>query len=165
MAADLNRKTGFYACIAILGILLDQGCKYAAVTRLKDKGDITLIRGVLSLTYTENKGAAFGMLPGGRFLFAAFALVVTVGAFVYIRRILKNGGASTVCLWLALIGAGAAGNLIDRIARGYVVDFIYFSIIDFPVFNIADIFVVCSCFMLVITLLTDKEETKMGGVG
>ena len=163
MAGNLKGKTVFFAAAAAVGVLLDQASKYAVINTLKDKEDMTLIKGVLSLTYTENRGAAFGMLPGGQLLFAAFALFVTAAAFVYIRRILKNGGSLAVCLWLSLVSAGAVGNLIDRVDRGFVVDFIYFSIIDFPVFNIADIFVVCSCFMLVITLLTDKDEKKTGG--
>ena len=70
-----------------------------------------------------------------------------------------------VCLWLSLISAGAIGNMIDRVARGRVIDFIYFSVIDFPVFNIADIFIVFSCFMLVISLFAVKDDdSKAGGV-
>ena len=165
MLKSLCRKTSFYAAVAILGVLLDQASKYAVIRSLMNKEDIILIKGVLSLTYAENQGAAFGILPGGRLLFTCFAVLVTAGAFVYIRRILKSGGPSIMCLWLSLISAGAIGNMIDRIARGSVIDFIYFSVIDFPVFNIADIFIVFSCFMLVISLFAVKDDdSKAGGV-
>ena len=131
-------------------VLLDQGTKYLAIRYLRGSSGISLIDNVLNLRYLENRGMAFGLLQNKIlflvltcivFFVAIIYLFIKAPATVYYRPLLYTA---------AIVFAGAMGNFIDRVFRGYVVDFIYFSLIDFPVFNVADIYVVCSGVLLII---------------
>ncbi len=128
------------AIVIILMVLLDQLVKYWALIKLSAIGTIPLIDGVFHLTYVENRGAAFGILQDQRWLFLVMTpIILAVLAYVlhkkYIRT--KLGRVSVY-----LIAAGAVGNLIDRAWHGFVVDLFDFRLIHFPVFNVADIYVV-----------------------
>ena len=128
---------------------LDQGSKYFVLTRLKNTPDIILIPGVLQLHYLENRGMAFGLFEGKIPVFVILCvLFFCVFLYIYIKIPKTRYYLPLICTALVL-AAGAVGNLIDRVFRGYVIDFIYFSLIDFPVFNMADIYVVCSGIFLV----------------
>ena len=124
---------------------LDQLTKWLTVVNLKGADPLVLIEGVFDLTYLENRGAAFGMMQGARWWFVAFTSVVMLallGVLLFSRyrryRLLNAG--------LILIVAGGIGNLIDRIVNGFVVDMLHFHIaainFDFPVFTVADCYVV-----------------------
>ena len=116
-------------------ILIDQVTKLLALSQLK--GNL------------ENRGMAFGMLQGKIPLLIALCLLFfCVFLYIYIKIPKTRYYLPLICTALVL-AAGAVGNLIDRVFRGYVIDFIYFSLIDFPVFNMADIYVVCSGIFLV----------------
>ena len=148
--------------VAVL-VAVDQLVKVWAVTSLASVGTIPLIPDVLQLTYVENRGAAFNLLENHQWLFILFAFVV-IGV---ICAALLRGYAQTVAgrLALVLICAGAVGNLIDRIFRNFVVDMIHFTLIDFPVFNVADIFVcvgVALFFYYMIFEHKDADEQKDG---
>ena len=124
--------------IAVL-IVLDQYTKYLAVVRLKDKPAYPIINGVLEFNYLENHGAAFGMLQNQR-VFFIFVEVIVLGVIAYILyKAPAKKKYIRMHLMLSLIAAGAIGNMIDRIRLNYVVDFIYIVIINFPIFNLADI--------------------------
>ena len=160
-----NRNTRFPAAVlvGVLLVFLDQYTKFLAVTYMKPRGAVSLIPGVLELRYLENRGAAFGMLQNRQWVFVVFAIVcIIVCAWIGLRLAVSGRHtASRICL--AILAAGAAGNLIDRISRGFVVDFIYFSLIRFPVFNIADVCVSLSTVALVILVLffyRDEEDGK-----
>ena len=144
--------------IGIILVFLDQYTKYLAVTYLKPIGSFPLIPGVLELRYLENRGAAFGILQNRQWVFIVFAIVcVIVCAWIGMRLAVSHTHpALRVCL--ALLAAGAAGNLIDRVSLGYVVDFIYFSLIHFPVFNLADACVSLGTAALVILVLFVYRE-------
>ncbi len=156
----------FCAVLFCAALLLDQFTKYLAAGRLKGAAPRVLIPGVLQLQYLENRGAAFGMLQNRQWIFIAFALVMILVCAVYVLKLPAGRRYDPLRLCLVFLGAGAAGNLADRIVRGYVVDFIYVSAIDFPVFNVADIYVSCSVVVLVILVLfvyngkEDEEERK-----
>ena len=136
--------------LTLLLILVDQGTKLLALSQLKGNPDIILIPGVLQLKYLENRGMAFGMLQGKIPLLITLCLLFfCVFLYIYIKIPKTRYYLPLICTALVL-AAGAVGNLIDRVFRGYVIDFIYFSLIDFPVFNIADMYVVCSGILLVI---------------
>lgn len=162
MALPVRNDSAFRTARAFRGIFfivltaaLDQLTKYLAYKGLYEsgKGSCPLIPGVLSLQYLENRGAAFGMMQGRSFLFAVFAVLVIAAAFVCYMR--SPAGRKFLPFRIAMTGlvSGALGNLIDRLFRGYVIDFIYFSIIDFPVFNVADICVSLSEVLLLVLIL------------
>ncbi len=131
-------------------IALDQYTKYLAVKFLGDGKHISLIPGVLELLYVQNRGAAFGILQNARvFFFIISAAALCVVAYILLR-IPESNHYRPLRLCLYFVAGGAIGNLIDRIALSYVRDFIYFSLIDFPVFNVADIYITCSAFALII---------------
>ena len=142
-------------------IAFDLFPKSIAVNALDGGKRIPLIPGVLEFYYIQNRGAAFGIFQDGTFilgLVSAIALAVLI--FVYLR---VPDGKKYLPLRLVLIfiAAGAAGNLYDRITLQYVRDFIYFSLIDFPVFNVADIYVTCSVFILAYLILFYYKEEDL----
>ncbi|MCI9313411.1 MAG: signal peptidase II [Lachnospiraceae bacterium] len=145
--------------IALVG--LDQYTKYLAVIHLKDKPAYSIVSGILELNYLENKGAAFGMLQNQKAFFI-FVAVVILGVIGYV--LLKTPDSKKyrlLHLLLSLIAAGAIGNMIDRIRLNYVVDFIYFVLINFPIFNVADMYVTVSTVALVILLLFVYNENDL----
>lgn len=129
---------------------LDQGSKYLVLTRLKNSPDIILIPGVLQLHYLENRGMAFGLFEGKIPVFVILCVLFFCVFFYVYARIPRTGYYLPLTITSLIMVSGALGNFIDRVFRKYVVDFIYFSLIDFPVFNMADIYVVCSGILLVI---------------
>lgn len=146
----MNRHTnqGRRIACAAAGILLltgfDQLTKQLARTNLKNAPDVILIDRVLQLHYLENRGAAFGILQNRQWVFLLLAACFIAAAGFFYFRILPETSFFPMRACLVFLISGAAGNLIDRAFSGYVTDFIYFSLIDFPVFNFADICVCCS---------------------
>lgn len=116
---------------------------------------ITIIKDFFNITYVKNIGAAFSILSGGRFLLIIIALIAI---YIIYKLLIKNKNLNRINIinYSLLIG-GIIGNLIDRIIRGYVVDYLDFTIFNynFPIFNIADICIVISCVLLIFTI---KEE-------
>ena len=136
--------------IILVLTLLDQVRKHLVLTYLKGENDISLISGVLQLRYIENRGMAFGLFEGKIPVFVILCLLFFC-LFVYVyARIPRTRYYLPLAVTSVIMVSGALGNFIDRVFRGYVVDFIYFSLIDFPVFNMADIYVVCSGILLVL---------------
>lgn len=149
--------------IILLSVIADRLTKLLAVTHLKESGvgSVDIISDVLSLTYHENRGAAFGMLADSRWIFMIFSVVGILAVLVYLFFFKENNKLITSSL--ALIAGGGIGNMIERISNGYVVDFIYFEIIDFPIFNVADICVTCGSFLLIIYLLSTLKQGDVQG--
>ncbi|MDO5776061.1 MAG: signal peptidase II [Eubacteriales bacterium] len=137
----------------IVLIALDQITKYAAVAGLRDSGPYVILDNVLELLYIENRGAAFGIMNGMRIFFLILAPLISCVLLAGIACIPKERKYLPLKFTLSAIIAGALGNFIDRLINGYVVDFIYFMPIDFPVFNVADIYVTCGAFLLVILIM------------
>ncbi|HNX14955.1 MAG TPA: signal peptidase II, partial [Oscillospiraceae bacterium] len=137
----------------------DQLLKLWAVNTLQGN-PIPLIDGVLEFFYHENKGAAFGMLQGGKLIFIAMTLVITAaGIWAMIKLPLFQKMSVRVCT-VMIIAGGFGNNLIDRIFRGYVVDFIYFKLINFPIFNLADSCITCGAIALAAFILFSKDPDK-----
>ena len=140
-------------------VMIDQLTKYMAIDRLKGQPSLKLIDGVFELQYLENRGAAFGMLQNGQ-VFFVFAAVVMMTAILFV--LIKAPMEKKYRPWhvfLVMIAAGGIGNMIDRIRLDYVVDFFYFSLIDFPIFNVADIYVkVGTVLFLILLLFFCKED-------
>lgn len=140
----------------------DRLTKVWAVSSLKGSDSIEVIKGFLSFTYVENRGAAWGVLSG-RINILVIITLLTIPLFIYLiyraersRSILEQKKLKYLRLFeldMILLTAGAVGNLIDRIAAGYVVDFLQFTFIDFPVFNAADCYITVGAVLFVILYL------------
>ena len=140
-------------------VFVDQLTKYLTVFYLKPVDTIPLIQDVLHLTYVENRGAAFGMLSENRWVFMTVSIVAILLLVVYL--IWKKPKDKWVCLSLSFIIGGGIGNMIDRVALGYVVDMIDFRLIHFAVFNVADSFVCVGAGILMVWLIvTGFREYK-----
>lgn len=140
-------------------VAFDQLTKYWAILYLKGKSSIPIISNVFSLHYLENRGAAFGVFQNQKYMF----IIITSIAIVLFLLLYWNFPREKKFAPLRILGifiiAGAFGNLIDRIRLDYVIDFFYFELIDFPIFNMADIYVTVSVFcLLFLLLLYYKEE-------
>ena len=142
-------------------IILDQYAKYYAVLKLKNQPPYVLVDGVFELRYLENRGAAFGLLQGQKFFFIFIALLVVCVILYVIIKAPYQKQYIKLHMALVLIASGAAGNVIDRIRYDYVVDFLYFSLINFPIFNVADIYVTLASIYLVILLLFVYKEADL----
>ena len=130
-----------------------------ALQNLKGQEPITIIPDVFQLLYVENRGAAFGILQNKQWVFLIITAIVLAALIWALPRMSRERHFLPLRLCLCFIGAGAVGNMIDRIFRGYVVDFFYFKLIDFPVFNVADIYVTTSAIVLIFLIVfLYKEE-------
>lgn len=140
-------------------IAIDQGSKFWVRTSLKVNGPIELIPKTLSLDYHENTGAVWGIMSGKvSFLRILTLLILFVILYLYIK-IPQQKKYNPLQILSVFIMAGAIGNLIDRFYLGYVVDFIYFELINFPIFNIADSYLTVSCvFLLILALFYYKDN-------
>lgn len=134
-------------------IIIDQLTKNIALNTLYDNEPIVLIDGILELTYVENRGAAFGILQNKLIFFYILTVIVFFVIFTYLYKLKFNQHYLLIYISLILIFSGAVGNFIDRLKNKYVVDFIYFKLIDFPVFNFADICITIGCTILILSLI------------
>jgi len=151
----------FLAVLLIVG--LDQAVKYWAVTVLRPIRSIPLIEGVFHLTYAENPGMAFSLLEGQRWFFILLTAIMLV---VFVVVLKKNVIADKLQRWcVILVMGGAIGNFIDRIFNdGKVIDMFYIKLIDFPIFNVADLFVTIPgaffCLLLIREIIEEEKQKK-----
>ena len=148
---------GLIVAVAAVLVGLDQLTKWLATVYLKDKLAYTVIPGVLDFEYVQNEGAAWGIFEGERWFLVVLTSITIVALLVFVlmgkfRRFKLFNISAT------LIVAGGIGNLIDRLVQGYVVDFIKTTFMSFPVFNVADCFVVVGSVLLLIFFLFFYEE-------
>lgn len=145
---------------SIILIVIDQLAKAAAVTHLRGQESLVLWDGVFELRYLENHGAAFGLLQNQRtFFIISTVILLILLVYLYLKRIPDERRYQWLNVIIVLYIAGAVGNFIDRLLNEYVIDFFYFVLIDFPIFNIADIYVVVSTgLLLVLGFFFYKEE-------
>ena len=162
MKENLNwKRVGFALISFILLILFDQWTKSLAVANLMNQEPFIIIKDVFQLRYLENRGAAFGMMQGQQTFFVISALIaVTVIVYVYFKLPWEKRFHPLRAVVLFIAG-GAVGNLIDRLVLGYVVDFFYFELIDFPIFNVADIYVTCATVILALLILFYYKEEEL----
>ena len=156
--------------IIVGSVFLDQLAKQLTLQYLQPvgpEGSVHLWENVFHLTYVKNYGAAWGMLANHRWVFMTFSTVAIVGISVYLFAFSKD--TNWVKISLARVVGGGIGNMIDRIWRGFVIDTVDFTLIDFPVFNVADSFVSVGAVMLMAYLIRDfilelkASKTKDGG--
>ena len=155
------KRVGFALISFLLLILFDQWTKSLAVANLMNQEPFVIIKNVFQLRYLENRGAAFGMMQGQQTFFVISALIaVVVITYVYFKLPWEKRFHPLRAVVL-FIAAGAVGNLIDRLVLGYVVDFFYFELIDFPIFNVADIYVTCATVILALLILFYYKEDEL----
>ena len=138
----------FYTILILLIIALDQGTKYLVVSNMSIGDTIPILGNWLRITYVQNTGVAFSMFSGNQWITIAFTSILLIVCIVLVFKIRRD---RKLPILLSCIFAGGAGNLIDRLSRGYVVDMI--SCGNFAVFNVADMFVTCACLLTVFYLL------------
>ena len=149
-----------------LGVLLivsglvgiDQLTKWLSIQFLRRSDPVSVINGFFSLTYTENRGAAWSMFEGQRWLLIGVtsAMLLTLLLVLLSGRFRRHRMATFGGI---LVIAGGVGNLIDRVFRGFVVDFLQTDFIDFPIFNVADCFVVIGAVLLFVYFVFFYSET------
>ena len=148
-----------FLLITVTAVWFDQFTKRWALRNLGDHSPVPLIEGVLEFLRIENRGAAFGILQGQMSFFYIISAVVGAVILYVLFRLPCDRRYLPLLAAISFIAAGAAGNLIDRTFRKSVVDFIYFKPIDFPVFNVADIYVtVGTAVMMLLVLFYYKDE-------
>ena len=145
---------------ALIGV--DHWLKLVAAEKLADGEVHTLIKGFLGFCYAENTGAAFSLFSSSTNALSVFTGVLLAAGVVFLLIPKKRPVAYDICV--PLIIAGGAGNLIDRLTQGYVIDYIMTLFVEFPVFNFADCLITCGCFALMIYLIwsiaADAKKAK-----
>jgi len=145
-----------YYLIAAVIIALDQWTKHLVLNYMERGESIPLIADVFHLTSHRNMGAAFGILQNQRWLFIIITIAVVVGIVFSLIRIGKKQPRTSLALSLVL--GGAIGNFIDRATTGQVVDFLDFTLINFPIFNVADMAITIGVGLLLLDVLLDGKK-------
>ena len=153
-----------FVLFAAGAVALDQWTKYLTLANIALGTKMDFIPGFLGFTYVRNTGAEFSSFEGQQWLFVAvFALFTALILWEYFKARMPFSTFERWCI--AAIYGGGLGNMIDRMRYGYVVDMIQTEFMNFPVFNVADCFITCGCFALMISLIFFnkqfwKEEKK-----
>lgn len=145
---------------AAILLAFDQYTKHVAIIHLKDKPAYVLIDGVLELQYLENRGSAFGILQNQKFFILFVGIVFLVLLLFLLLKLPERKKFCILHIALSAIIAGGIGNMIDRFRLDYVVDFISFILINYPIFNVADIYVVVATiglFVLFMFVYSEKD--------
>ncbi len=147
-----------YYLIALGIIVVDQFTKYLVKTNMELGESIPLIPEVFHLTSHRNMGAAFGILQNQRLFFILITVAVVIGIVISMVRIGRSQPRTTLALSLVL--GGAIGNFIDRAATGQVVDFLDFTLIKFPIFNVADMAITIGVGLLLLDMLLESKRAR-----
>ena len=150
---------------SLLLIALDRFVKIWAESNLKGVASRPIIEGVLGFAYVENRGMAFGLFQGGRWLFVPLTVVIVGVIIFFYARLPMERRYWLIRVPLILVFAGAAGNFADRAFRGYVVDMFEFLFVSFPVFNVADMCVTVGTFSLAFVTLFIIKDVPLNGKG
>ncbi|KAF6636426.1 MULTISPECIES: signal peptidase II [Paenibacillus] len=155
-----------YFGIALIIFLIDQGVKYLVATRMELYEQIPVIGDFFLITSHRNRGAAFGILEGQRWLFIVITIVVVIGIVWYLRKTVK-AGQKLLPVALSLVLGGAVGNFLDRAISGEVVDFAQFNFgsYTFPIFNVADSAIVIGVALIILDTLLESRREKGNGNG
>ncbi|MBE0337415.1 signal peptidase II [Paenibacillus sp. NRS-1782] len=153
-----------YFGIALIIFLIDQGVKYLVATRMELYEQIPVIGNFFLITSHRNRGAAFGILEGQRWLFIVITIVVVIGIIWYLRKTVK-AGQKLLPVALSLVLGGAVGNFLDRAISGEVVDFAQFNFgsYTFPIFNVADSAIVIGVALIILDTLLESRRNKDNG--
>ena len=141
--------------IIFLIVLFDQLSKYLANLHLNGNATFHVIPNIISFHYHENKGAAWGILSDHRWVFMLISSIAIVAILVFLFLTRKDSQSFLFKLSLAFFAGGGIGNMIDRIFLGYVIDFLQFEFIDFPIFNVADSFITIGAALMILNMILD----------
>ena len=148
-----------YYILAIFVLTVDQLTKWAVATYMNMGQTIPLIPGVFHLTSHRNRGAAFGILQNQRVFFIVVTIIIVIGIIVYLRKVYRE--QKFLSFGLSFVLGGALGNFVDRAIKGEVVDMLDFRLIDYPIFNLADCFIVIGVAIIFLhTFLEARMEKK-----
>ncbi len=148
----------FAVVVGVLALGADQLSKYYVASKFFETESRPAIEGFFEWNYVKNRGAAWGMLDGYTWILLA---LTAVAMLVCVALLVKSGKNNKLLFWsIVLILSGGLGNMIDRIFRGYVVDFIHLEFMDFPVFNIADCVIVIGAGLLMLNFLLDFKSSS-----
>ncbi|WP_437348407.1 signal peptidase II [Paenibacillus humicus] len=147
-----------YYLLSILALGMDQVIKWIVVTNMKLGESIPLLPDIFHLTSHRNRGAAFGILQDQRLFFLVVTIVVLIGLIIYLHRVHQEN--KFLSYGLALVLGGAAGNFVDRFLRGEVVDLFDFRWINFPIFNLADVFIMLGAAIIIVSNLKESKSGK-----
>ncbi len=155
--------------ILIIGLLtaFDQLTKFIITSSFELYESKPAIKNFLSFTYIQNRGMAWGMLQGKRVIFVALTIVILLLCFAIYSNIADKSKYRILRANMIILIAGALGNMLDRIKLGYVIDFFEVKFIEFPVFNVADIYVVVSMIMIFILIMfkySNEEFDEILGI-
>ncbi len=152
-----------FLCIATAVVFLDQVTKWLAVVFLEGGPSVPFISWLLRFSYVENTGAAWGMFgePDQRWIFMTLSSVAIAAVVLYM--FIGKPKSRWLTVALSFVVGGGIGNMIDRVLYGYVVDFLEFTFMKFPVFNVADSFVCVGAAMLLIYILIDTVKEYKNG--
>lgn len=166
MTSKKSRSRHYFLAIifVLIGVIFDQFTKALAVHHLKGQSPFVIIKDVFQLEYLENRGAAFGMLQNKQFFFFVIVLIISGFIIWFFLHVPMTGKFLPLRICAIFIFAGAIGNFVDRLTLGYVVDFFYFKLINFPIFNVADIYVTVGTFILAFLLLFYYKEEDLDGI-
>ena len=145
--------------ISFIIILFDQLTKFAVSKQLFTGDNVILINKVLSLYKTYNTGAAFSILQNNTLILIIFSIIVSILISIYFIRNRHPAPYLLILGWGFILG-GTMGNLIDRIRLGYVIDFIKLDFINFPIFNIADMFINIGAVVILLYLLFASRKAN-----
>ncbi|EOA9154112.1 TPA: signal peptidase II [Staphylococcus aureus] len=145
-----------YYIIAVIVLIIDQLWKSAIVKWMEIGQTIPLWEGVFHITSLRNKGAAFGILQGQRWFFIIVTLIVVLGIIYYLQTEGRNN--RQISFALSLLLGGALGNFFDRLIRGEVIDSLDFRLIDYPIFNLADVFIVSGVALMILEVLLQSKK-------
>lgn len=143
----------------IILTFIDQITKYYIAGHLEIYDSIPVIKDVFEIHYIRNSGAAWGLLQDRQILFYIITVFVLLLICVLYYKLSKTDSYKDIKILLILITSGAIGNFIDRVRFQYVIDFLYFKLINFPVFNVADCYVTVSFILLIILILFKYKES------
>ena len=147
--------------MVVIAIFIDQWTKSLAVIHLKEQDAIELVKNVFELRYLENKGAAFGIMQNQQLFFLISGVFILIATTYIYQKMPQTKRFLLLRICLVLIVSGAIGNMIDRLRFQYVIDFFYFKLIDFPIFNVADIYVTVAAIGLIVLILFFYKDDEV----
>ncbi|MCS4487799.1 signal peptidase II [Streptococcus sciuri] len=152
----MAKKIGVMVSVVVL-IVLDQLSKLWIVNNISLGSLSPFLKGVFSLTYLQNRGAAFSMLQNQQWFFMFITVIVVSLAIYYLIRHIN--GSCWLLIGLILVIAGGLGNFCDRLRLGYVVDMVHLDFMDFAIFNVADAYLSIGVVILMIALWREEDES------